>query len=91
MLKQVYRLKVSLREIRPAVWRRLEVPADLSLGQLHRVLQAAMGWTDSHLHQFVHAGALYGRPDRELRPETRMDVTTYGMSAIYGAQPCPIA
>lgn len=34
------------------VWRRLELPGDLTLPRVHDVIQAAMGWTDSHLHRF---------------------------------------
>jgi hypothetical protein len=34
------------------VWRRLELAGDLTLSRLHQVIQAAMGWTDSHLHRF---------------------------------------
>jgi hypothetical protein len=48
----VLRLKVSLTGIRPPVWRRIEVPARITLDALHRILQAAFGWTDSHLHCF---------------------------------------
>ena len=62
----IYTLKVSLRGLRPAIWRRVEVPADSSLFDVHRTLQAAMGWTDSHLHQFIHQGIYYGAPDREF-------------------------
>jgi len=65
-MARLYRLKVTLRGIRPAIWRRLEVPADLSLFDLHAVLQPAMGWTNSHMHQFIHAGVYYGVPDREF-------------------------
>jgi hypothetical protein len=46
-------IKVSLHNVRPAVWRRLTVPADLGLLSFHDVLQKAFGWTDSHLHAFV--------------------------------------
>lgn len=52
-----YRLHVQLDEIAPPVWRRLEVPADLSLRDLHRALQLAMGWSGSHRHLFAPHGA----------------------------------
>lgn len=38
---EIYRLKVTLRHIRPAIWRRVEAPSDLTLFELHRVLQGA--------------------------------------------------
>jgi|GEM_PF-607569 len=56
----VYQLKVTLEEIRPSIWRRLVVPAGITLAELHRVLQAVMGWTDSHMHQFHVGEARYG-------------------------------
>jgi len=59
----MYQIKVTLDGIRPPIWRRLLVPGLLSLKDLHDVLQVAVGWTDSHLHQFVARGTLYGRPD----------------------------
>lgn len=66
MNQPVYRLKVTLRGPRPAIWRRIEVPAVVSLFELHHTLQAVMGWTDSHMHQFIHRGTYYGAPDREF-------------------------
>ncbi|MCA0374251.1 MAG: plasmid pRiA4b ORF-3 family protein [Gemmatimonadetes bacterium] len=60
------RLKLTLRHIRPPVWRRIEVRADVTLAALHQVLQAAMGWTDSHLHLYRHDERLYGVPDPEF-------------------------
>lgn len=66
MKQAIYTVKVTLCNIRPPIWRRLEVPANITLFELHRILQAAMGWTDSHLHQFIHAGTYYGAPDREF-------------------------
>lgn len=62
----MYQLKVTLNGIRPPIWRRLLVPSWYSLRDLHDVLQVAMGWTDSHLHQFVAKGTLYGQPDTEF-------------------------
>ena len=59
----VHRLKVTLREVRPPVWRRIEVPSDVTLGQLSGMLEAAMGWLGGHLHLFDVAGITYGIPD----------------------------
>jgi hypothetical protein len=47
-----YQLKVVLQDIRPMVWRRIQVPTHIHLNELHLVLQAAFGWTNSHLHSF---------------------------------------
>jgi hypothetical protein len=55
-------LKVALRGIRPPVWRRLLVPGRMTLGGLHHVIQAAMGWDDAHLHAFDIAGREYSNP-----------------------------
>ena len=47
-----YRVRIDLKGTRPPLWRRLELSSDLLLDELHRVIQDAFGWTDSHLHQF---------------------------------------
>ena len=67
----VYRLRVELLDIAPLIWRRLLVPADIKLPKLHQCLQLAMGWTDSHLHQFKVGETHYGIPDPEW-PELEM-------------------
>lgn len=59
----LYRLKVTLRESRPPIWRRFVVPSDITLKRCHDALQAVMGWTDSHLHQFEARGTIYGTSD----------------------------
>jgi hypothetical protein len=59
----VFRLKVRLRDIRPQIWRRIEVPGNVTFARLHHILQAAMGWTDSHLHEFIVGKRHIGRPD----------------------------
>ncbi len=56
-------LLVTLIDSDPLVWRRLAVPSGTTLAKLHQVLQAALGWTDSHLHQFVAGDTTYGDPE----------------------------
>lgn len=60
--ESIVRLKVTLRGIRPPIWRRLLVPGRMTLGDLHHVIQAAMGWDDGHLHAFDIAGRQYSDP-----------------------------
>lgn len=62
-MMSIYRLHVSLLEIAPLIWRRVEITSETSLARLHDVLQAAMGWKDYHLHEFEIAGQRYGVPN----------------------------
>jgi pRiA4b ORF-3-like protein len=55
MSDAILRLKITLVDTEPPTWRRVEVPAEMTLKDLHAVIQAAMGWTNSHLYQF-HVG-----------------------------------
>lgn len=59
----VIRLEAQIVGIEPAITRTLELPRDLNFAQLHEVLQAAFGWTDSHLHQFHVGGLTIGAPE----------------------------
>jgi len=63
--QEIYRIKVTLLGTRPPIWRRLLVPADLTLEQLHDVLQLAMGWEDWHLHVFRIGEKRFGKPNPE--------------------------
>jgi DNA-binding Lrp family transcriptional regulator len=56
-----YRFKIILRDTNPVIWRRIETK-DVTLEKLHELIQTAMGWTNSHLHQFEIAGARYTDP-----------------------------
>lgn len=58
-----YRLFISLDGIEPPIWRRIWVDGGFTLHALHHILQAAMGWTDAHLHDFHIDGRRYALPD----------------------------
>jgi len=58
----IYHVKVVLVGTKPPIWRRLQLPGDANLGWLHPILQVAMGWTNSHLHQFRTREASYSDP-----------------------------
>ncbi len=59
----IARLKIVLDDVEPVVMRRIEVPVSLRLDRLHTVIQAALGWTDSHLHEFRIKGTGFGIPN----------------------------
>ena len=61
--RALYQLKITLRDIHPPIWRRIQVWEDTTLAQLHTILQIVMGWEDYHLHEFVIGGRLYSVPD----------------------------
>lgn len=58
----VYQFKITLEEVDPPVWRRIQVK-DCTLDKLHEHIQTALGWTNSHLHQFEFGGVRHGDPD----------------------------
>jgi hypothetical protein len=65
----VYQLKITLRDIRPPIWRRVLVK-DCSLGKLSDIILRVLGWGGGHLHAFEIGGEQYGEPD----PDGMMDM-----------------
>src|SRR5579883_2623891 len=59
----IARIKITLDKVKPAVWRRLEAPLDITLDRLHLTIQAAMGWDDDHLHEFRAGKFRWSTPD----------------------------
>lgn len=76
---RAYELKVTLRGVRPPVWRRVKVRSDITLEDFHRVLQVVMGWTDNHMHAFRAVGrkaktrAGQATVERPEERQTRLD------------------
>jgi Plasmid pRiA4b ORF-3-like protein len=63
--QDIYQIKVTLLGTKPPIWRRLLVPASLTLRQLHDVLQIAMGWQNCHMHEFRVGRRYFGKPSPE--------------------------
>jgi len=57
----IYQVQISLKGFKPKIWRRLLIPSDLLLSDFHKIIQTSMGWTNSHLHQFIKNDAFYTR------------------------------
>lgn len=76
------RLQVTLREVEPKVERVIDVPAVCTLDELHEVLQVAIGWTDSHLHQFRTDDSVYTVPFEDWGEDDEVDERGVRLSAL---------
>lgn len=81
-LRKTYQLKISLKGSKPPIWRRLLIADSVSLAQLHQAIQIAMGWTDSHLHQFIVGGKLFGTADSDFDDMETLDESGYKLGQI---------
>ncbi len=61
----IYQLKIGLKGAKPPIWRRIQVPGNSNLAELHQIIQISMGWDDCHLHQFVVDKDAYCLPSEE--------------------------
>ena len=90
--QDIYQIKVTLLGASPPIWRRLLVPARLTLEQLHHVLQAAMGWEDCHMHEFCVGRRRFRQPDPDdrlmgmLEEEDERTVQLYSVLGRVGAK-----
>jgi hypothetical protein len=82
--ERLYQFKITLLESQPPIWRRIQVK-DCTVDKLHEHIQTAMGWTNSHLHQFDIDGKTYGDPqllDHGLEDQPCIDSTVTKISEI---------
>lgn len=59
----IVRLKITLDDVEPKVLRRIEIPLSIRLDRLHLTIQAAMGWTNSHLYEIRARDVGWGMVD----------------------------
>lgn len=91
--RRLFQFKITLRGIEPGIWRRIQV-LDHTLDRLHEHLQIAMGWTNSHLHEFIIQGRRCGDPellDDDIDPFSGLDSTTTLMSAVLPSDGSPLS
>ncbi|HNU49395.1 MAG TPA: plasmid pRiA4b ORF-3 family protein [Verrucomicrobiota bacterium] len=91
--RRLFQFKIALQGIEPLVWRRIQVLDD-TLDRLHEHLQTAMGWTNSHLHEFHIQGRRCGDPellDNGFEPFEGLDSTRTLMSAILPQDGAPLS
>ncbi len=91
-MAKIYQLKITLKGVKPPVWRRIEVPAGVKLSELSTIIQEAMGWVGYHLHSF-EIGNTEFFPDEEsvddfggmLTSKAKLDkcLTTVGQKGRY--------
>jgi hypothetical protein len=81
-----YQLRVQLVDIDPAIWRLFTVPAGITLGDLHNILQILMGWEDYHLHQFRHRRQRYGIPSDEDFDDDLQDEESVTIDEFFAKQ-----
>ena len=62
MSEPIARIRIELEDTDPMVWRELDLPLSTTLATLHELIQVAMRWEDSHLHEFVVGEKVYGVP-----------------------------
>ncbi len=80
-----YLLHISITFSEPLIWRRIQVPGHYTLAQLHDVIQKAMGWSDSHVHQFLVGKIFYEatmKSDIPVRESKRFDEHKYKLHSL---------
>ena len=80
-LRSIYQLKVTLNYSSPPIWRRFQIASTDTLEDVHIALQIVMGWTNSHLHQFMKDRVCYGMPDEDF-PSDMLDELDYRLDQI---------
>src|SRR5258708_33817885 len=79
---KIYELHVELEDLEPIIWRRILVPAKITLPKLHDLLQLVMGWPDSHLHSFEIGYRPSGIKRADLETPTRVHSDKNTLAAV---------
>jgi hypothetical protein len=75
-MMKIYRLKIALADVKPPIWRRLEIASTTKLPIVSQAILGAMGWMDGHLHGFAAMdGTSYLEPDPDFPSDDRNERT----------------
>jgi Plasmid pRiA4b ORF-3-like protein len=80
----VYELHIELEDIEPLIWRRILVPATITLPKLHDLLQLVMGWTNSHLHSFEIGERAFSAAGADLEELQMLNEKKYTLEDVLG-------
>jgi len=84
--RTTYQLKITLKGAKPPIWRRFLIESSVTLPRLHDAIQIVMGWTNSHLHQFIADGAYFGVPDPDFGLDEVLDEKKYKLNQLLTAE-----
>ena len=82
--ERLYQFRIALKQSKPEIWRRIQIK-NCTLDKLHEHIQIAMGWTNSHLHDFQINGQCYGDPellDDDFESDVFVDSTVLKIDKI---------
>lgn len=75
MTDKIFQIQIALKGFKPKIWRRVLIPSDLLLTHFHKIIQTTMGWSNSHLHQFIKNRTYYSikHPDDDMWGNNNID------------------
>jgi hypothetical protein len=82
MTETIASLRITLSDTDPPIWRQVEVPVEANLKMIHDIVQAAMGWQDSHLWAFKADDRRYGLPDPQWPDDTMSAAKNIKLSSL---------
>jgi hypothetical protein len=77
MNSKIFQIQIVLNGFKPKIWRRILITSDLSLSNFHKIIQTTMGWTNSHLHQFIKNRTFYTTKMKDDFSWNEMDNVDY--------------
>ncbi len=80
-----YEIEIRLKKITPPIYRRIRVPSNITLYELHGVIQVAMGWSNSHMHMFMKGRQTYepsSQSSMEFESSDSLDERKYILSDV---------